>query len=192
MARLEEGGAAADAVVAEMESFRAALVAPGLLRIHIIGDMLRQPKPLTPFVEAALHGFRLQGQQGSVEDRAAAGCGAFAPVAFSNSLLLPSGGSGGGAAAAAAAAAGQQRFGAILEMPAVENSNVVVSIPGPSSFTDKDYPALMVLTEYLTGLEGPFWRQIRGQVRVVASSLEAPLSLFSLFSPFFLSCLPSN
>jgi len=34
---------------------------------------------------------------------------------------------------------------------------------GPEDFNDKDLPALLVLGEYLTTMEGVFWKQIRGQ-----------------------------
>eukprot|EP00794_Sanderia_malayensis_P015884 gene15884-17484_t len=50
----------------------------------------------------------------------------------------------------------------IVGIGAVESAFLYQSAPCIDSFTHHDYPALLVLIEYLCALEGPLWRQIRG------------------------------
>lgn len=50
----------------------------------------------------------------------------------------------------------------VSSMPSTESSYAYVVAPGPSSFSDKDIPALMTACEYLNAVEGPIWRGVRG------------------------------
>jgi len=50
----------------------------------------------------------------------------------------------------------------IVPLQAVESSFMVLTAQGPDHFMHEDVPVLMVLFEYLTMLEGPLWKGIRG------------------------------
>ncbi|CAI8039021.1 Uncharacterized protein C05D11.1 [Geodia barretti] len=45
----------------------------------------------------------------------------------------------------------------------VESNFLIQSVPCVRSHDHPDYPAILVFIEYLTALEGPLWRQVRGQ-----------------------------
>ncbi len=47
-------------------------------------------------------------------------------------------------------------------MGCIENSFLYHASPSINSFIDEDLPALNLFLQYLTQLEGPLWRQIRG------------------------------
>lgn len=47
-------------------------------------------------------------------------------------------------------------------MGCIESGFLYHASPTISSFTDTDLPALMLFLQYITQLEGPLWRQIRG------------------------------
>ena len=52
--------------------------------------------------------------------------------------------------------------GAIAGVGSVDSNFLHQSVLSMNSFTDNDLPSLLVLIQYLTQLEGPMWRQIRG------------------------------
>lgn len=52
--------------------------------------------------------------------------------------------------------------GNMLSLAAIESSYLAQTHPGPTAWDDPDIPPLMVLNEYLTTMEGPFWKQLRG------------------------------
>ncbi|GFS72170.1 uncharacterized protein C05D11.1 [Nephila pilipes] len=53
-------------------------------------------------------------------------------------------------------------LGLIIGIGSVETSYLLQCFPCVTSYTDPDYAPLLVLIQYLTQLEGPMWRQIRG------------------------------
>jgi Zn-dependent M16 (insulinase) family peptidase len=129
-------------VLAEMEAFRAALTAVGGLRLQMTCNATSLADPVRPWAEIF-----------APTCTAGAGAGAtsgpppalsFCSTHLSEMVKAPSG------------------QGVLLGMPAIESCYMQQLCTGPSSFSDKDYPALMVAINYLTGLEGDFWRKIRG------------------------------
>lgn len=53
--------------------------------------------------------------------------------------------------------------GVILGLGCVESAFLFHVAPCTTDFTDPDLPAMLLFLQYLTQLEGPLWRQIRGQ-----------------------------
>ncbi|KAJ6646667.1 hypothetical protein Bhyg_01880 [Pseudolycoriella hygida] len=52
--------------------------------------------------------------------------------------------------------------GSVVGMGCIESAFLCHASPSINSFVDEDLPALNVFLQYLTQLEGPMWRQIRG------------------------------
>eukprot|EP01125_Pyxidicula_operculata_P006346 TRINITY_DN2202_c0_g2_i3.p1 TRINITY_DN2202_c0_g2~~TRINITY_DN2202_c0_g2_i3.p1 ORF type:complete len:714 (+),score=176.41 TRINITY_DN2202_c0_g2_i3:1308-3449(+) len=50
----------------------------------------------------------------------------------------------------------------ILGLTSVESSYLSVTSPAPKRFDHRDIPAILVVIEYLTRMEGPLWKEIRG------------------------------
>lgn len=50
----------------------------------------------------------------------------------------------------------------IIGVGSVESNFLIQVAPGVSDFSDPEIPALRVCLNYLTQLEGPMWKQIRG------------------------------
>ena len=59
----------------------------------------------------------------------------------------------------------------LLPMPAIESSFGLFATCGPDTFDHPDLPILMVLDEYLTTMEGLFWKQVRGNGLAYSVSL---------------------
>lgn len=53
--------------------------------------------------------------------------------------------------------------GQTLGLGCVEGAFFNHAVPCPITINDPDYIPLMLFMQYLTQLEGPFWRQLRGQ-----------------------------
>lgn len=73
----------------------------------------------------------------------------------------------------------------IVGVGSVESNYLIQTAPGIRNFQDPDIPALRVCLSYLTQLEGPMWKQIRGLGLSYSYSLyikhETGLIYFSLF-----------
>jgi Zn-dependent M16 (insulinase) family peptidase len=52
---------------------------------------------------------------------------------------------------------------------------------GATEFDANDVPALMVLNEYLSTMEGPFWKQVRGNGLAYGASLRLDLESSKFF-----------
>ena len=53
--------------------------------------------------------------------------------------------------------------GLIVGVGSVESSFLIQWTKGMTDFEDPDYPSVLVFIQYLTQVEGPMWREIRGQ-----------------------------
>jgi len=53
--------------------------------------------------------------------------------------------------------------GLIVGVGSVESSFLIQWTKCLSDFDDPDFPAVLVFIQYLTQVEGPMWREIRGQ-----------------------------
>jgi Zn-dependent M16 (insulinase) family peptidase len=132
-------------VCAEFEALRAALLAtPGGVILHVAGRLsdLAQPSLTAPWHDALLPGL------------AAASTNAVQPAALPGRVVS--------AAAALSPAAAQGGWARLLGNNAVESGFLSACAPGPAGWHNADVAPLMVATELLTQLEGPFWKQIRG------------------------------
>lgn len=119
------------------------VTSPSNLHIQVQGDILRQDLPKTVWAQH------------------------FGPMTTSNAVApIP-------LSSQVWSAAGQTpgKTGYVVNMPSIESSFAIHIAHGPSSFMDPDYPALMVLSECLDTLEGPFWKQLRGSGAVYGAYL---------------------
>ena len=116
------------------------------LRIHITGNVLALDRPLSSWSKF-LTG---NGVEGSAKVPR--------PVCYAKDLVTALG-----------EKPSQSVF--IVSMPAIESSYCVFMTKGPGSFQDPDIAALMVLNEYLSTMEGPFWKQVRGNGLAYGASL---------------------
>lgn len=119
---------------------------PEILMVQVCGDILGVPEPLKPWTKF-LKATSIQSQ--TPEERI---------IAKSKDLTSKLG-------------ANPSRHITVLHMPAIESSFTFHVTQGPSAFDDPDIPALMVLNEYLTTMEGLFWKQVRGNGLAYGASL---------------------
>lgn len=52
--------------------------------------------------------------------------------------------------------------GTVVGLGCIESAFLYHAVPCIDNFSDPDLPVLMLFLQYLTQLEGPLWRQIRG------------------------------
>ena len=59
----------------------------------------------------------------------------------------------------------------ITPLGAIESEYLIQTCTGPSDFNHPDVAALLVLGQYLTATEGPFWKHIRGDIFISFDSI---------------------
>ncbi|KAF9435543.1 hypothetical protein BGZ76_006085 [Entomortierella beljakovae] len=123
-----------ESVVNSMKELREILTCPANLHIQVQGDILKQEQPKT----AWLNHFGLKNASSELE-----------PIPLSSRVWSKIGETPGNTCI-------------VVNMPAIESSFAMHTSRGPTDFSDPDYAALMVLSECLDTLEGPFWKQLRG------------------------------
>lgn len=57
----------------------------------------------------------------------------------------------------------KSKDGAIVGLSCIESTYLYHCVPSIIDFMDPDLPPLLLFLQYITQLEGPLWRQIRGQ-----------------------------
>jgi Zn-dependent M16 (insulinase) family peptidase len=131
-------------VLADFLAFRNALCKPENIRVHVAGNIYEKLEaPLKPWA----NGFLPQSVQSTLELEAGV---------LKNLDEIQS------SHAYHTAQVNKPEHGNVLSMAAIESSYLVQTFPGPTTWDDPDIPPLMVLNEYLTTMEGPFWKQLRG------------------------------
>jgi len=126
----------ADKVIEELSQFRDAISQPQRLRVHMVADVLGLPSPATPW------GAFLPDL--SPCDPAA--IAAMPPVRPSSADLKE----------------GVAGVGVAVGLSGVESSYLVQSLPSISDYNHAELGHIMVVEQFLTALEGPMWKRIRG------------------------------
>ncbi|KAI8354385.1 Metalloenzyme, LuxS/M16 peptidase-like protein [Mortierella sp. GBAus27b] len=130
-------------VVNDMKELREILTRPSNIHIQVQGDILKQEQPKSALAE---------------HFEPTVGLAIFTPIPFSSQVWSEAGTNPG-------------KKGYIVNMPSIESSFASHVARGPTDFLDPDYAALMVLSECLDTLEGPFWKQLRGSGAVYGANL---------------------
>ncbi|XP_014676544.1 PREDICTED: uncharacterized protein C05D11.1-like isoform X2 [Priapulus caudatus] len=135
-------------VIARLEELRKLITAPESLTVHVVADVTQLAAACGPPAQPWKDEFLPDGDRQKEpvhESKPVTFCSEVKPC---SSYLLPY--SGGPAA------------GVIIGVGAIESAFLVQTVPCLCSYTDADLPAIEVFIQYLTQLEGPMWRQIRG------------------------------
>ncbi|KAF9189909.1 hypothetical protein BGZ51_009188 [Haplosporangium sp. Z 767] len=132
-----------ETVIKALTELREILTRPANVHIQVQGDILRQNEPKTSW----LRNFGLKKKSDSL-----------APIPFSSQVWSEAGKTPG-------------KKGYVVNMPSIESSFASHVTHGPTDFLDPDYAALLVLSECLDTLEGPFWKQLRGSGAVYGANL---------------------
>ncbi|KAG0050248.1 hypothetical protein BGZ83_004990 [Gryganskiella cystojenkinii] len=132
-----------EVVVKAMTELREILTRPANIHIQVQGDILKQNQPKTAWAK----------HFGSKDSAAT-----LAPIPFSSQVWSEAGKNPG-------------KKGYVVNMPSIESSFASHVARGPTEFLDPDYAALLVLSECLDTLEGPFWKQLRGSGAVYGANL---------------------
>ncbi|KAF9963915.1 hypothetical protein BGZ65_006325 [Modicella reniformis] len=129
-------------VIQDLTELREILTRPSNMRIQVQGNILKQDQPKTAW---------------SKHFGLLATSAAMASVPFSSEVWSDAGKAG--------------NKGYIINMPSIESSFASHTARGPTDFLDPDYAALLVLSECLDTLEGPFWKQLRGSGAVYGAHI---------------------
>eukprot|EP00761_Pharyngomonas_kirbyi_P012880 gb/GECH01012907.1/.p1 GENE.gb/GECH01012907.1/~~gb/GECH01012907.1/.p1 ORF type:complete len:1026 (+),score=213.10 gb/GECH01012907.1/:1-3078(+) len=156
-------------VLEEIESFRRHVTDPSRLRLHIAGGLLSLGSRLSKAVNTDF--------LATAPARPSQPCTSQVP--FIQQLLTSAMDSSNDKNDASPS------HGAVFGLASTDSSYMQRTVPGINRYDDEDGPAMMVAVEYLTALEGPMWRQIRGQGLSYAYGIhtapEEGLTYFTLF-----------
>ncbi|KAL6068377.1 putative zn2+-dependent endopeptidase insulinase superfamily protein [Balamuthia mandrillaris] len=140
--QLEKDEKSANEVCEQFEEFRKILCHPQNLRVQVSANILSSlPNPLAPWLKDFL-------------PSSASSSSSSSSLTASSSSLIPF--------------SDEYRTrvvkeeGNLLALAAIESSYLVQTGEGPAAFDHPDIAPLLVLIEYLTTMEGPFWKHIRG------------------------------
>ncbi|KAF9918748.1 hypothetical protein BX616_006122 [Lobosporangium transversale] len=149
-----------ETVIKALNELREILTHPANIHIQVQGDILKQPQPKTAWLKY----FGLKNGSGTPAT--------LAPIPFSSQVWSAAGQTPG-------------NKGYVVNMPSIESSFASHVTHGPTDFLDPDYAALLVLSECLDTLEGPFWKQLRGSGAVYGANLrvdvEAGFLTFTIY-----------
>ncbi|KAF9431276.1 hypothetical protein BGZ94_003591 [Podila epigama] len=134
-----------ETVIKALTELREILTSPANIHIQVQGNILKQKQPKTGWVN----------NFGSKQSAAGT---PLAPIPFSSKVWSEAGKNPG-------------HKGYVVNMPSIESSFASHVARGPTDFLDPDYAALLVLSECLDTLEGPFWKQLRGSGAVYGANL---------------------
>ncbi|KAF9100744.1 hypothetical protein BGX29_006292 [Mortierella sp. GBA35] len=132
-----------ETVIKALTELREILTRPANVHIQVQGDILKQDQPKTAWTK----------NFGGKKDATT-----LAPIPFSSQVWSEAGKNPG-------------KKGVVVNMPSIESSFAAHVARGPTDFLDPDYAALLVLSECLDTLEGPFWKQLRGSGAVYGANL---------------------
>ena len=156
--------------ISQLKAIQTALTKQQCMLLHVAGDFLKQPQLIAEVL--ALMG------KAETSEAAKSGVlpGGLGHLRFSSSYLRPLSDDGVGRAELS-----------LIGVKACRSSFLSTSMPLPSTFSYSDpaLPTLRLCLEYLTALEGPMWRRIRGLGYSYSYSMrvdvESGLLSFSLF-----------
>ncbi|KAF9967531.1 hypothetical protein BGZ70_009211 [Mortierella alpina] len=131
-------------VIDDLNELREILTRPANIHIQVQGDILRQAEPKSAWAQT------FGNKNKSLAN--------LAPIPFSSQVWSKAGTAPG-------------KTGFVVNMPSIESSFASHVARGPTDFMDPDYAALLVLSECLDTLEGPFWKQLRGSGAVYGANL---------------------
>ncbi|KAF9175181.1 hypothetical protein BGX20_007750 [Mortierella sp. AD010] len=132
-----------ESVIKAMKELREILTHPANIHIQVQGNVLKQGQPKTAWANY----FGLKTAPTTL-----------APIPFSSQVWSEAGRTPG-------------NKGIVVNMPSIESSFASHIARGPTEFLDPDYAPLLVLSECLDTLEGPFWKQLRGSGAVYGANL---------------------
>jgi len=133
-------------VIDEINEFRRIITDPSTLRIHVTGNIYKIPRAKSFFIEDFL--------PKELNQRLLQTTGNYSPPPFQFSQELLS---------QRALHANKEREGYIFPLASTDSGYLHQSCLGLKDFNSGMRAALLVLIEYFTALEGPFWKQIRGK-----------------------------
>lgn len=143
------------AVCDELEEFRAYLTHPARIRLHVACNVVKSVAPVKPWLQFFSPVALSRASSPLAARLPASATMRHASVQFSQSLLR--------ADACLGPEPASQSADKLIALGSVETSYLLQASRGPSRFDAEDTAPLMVALEYLTALEGDFWRKIRGQ-----------------------------
>jgi len=133
-----------ESVISELNEFRRIVTDPRTMRIHFTGNMYKVSRPKSAFIEDFL----------PKDLPVALLTSNHVPPAFESSKHLLT---------ERALGMNPEKKGYIFPLASTDSGYLNQSCFGITDFDNKMRAPLLVLIEYFTALEGPFWKQIRGK-----------------------------